>query len=180
MNTQASFIPKSELKTFKQKSYGGLKKRRKIKRPLAPGVVTHLVLKSSKANGSLSFYRHKILVNSLLRSLAKKYFVEIKDFVNMGNHLHIKVRFKDRKLFQNFLRTYTGLLARKLTQAHRGNSFGKFWDGIAYTRVIFTKLEELGLKIYFEGNHRERELGRGEREIYLKSWNQFLYRLRYL
>jgi hypothetical protein len=177
---QSSFVTKNELKFFKRNTHGGmnLKKRRKIKRPLIPGAITHLVLKSSKAQGDLSFYKNKKIVHSLLKERSKKFFVEILDYINMGNHLHLKVRFKDPKRFQNFLRTFTALLARKLTNAHRGNSFGKFWDGLAYTRVLLSKIEELGLRIYFEGNHRQRELGYSERVHFLKRWNQYLYRLR--
>lgn len=107
--------------------------------------------------------------------------MEILDFVNMGNHLHFKVRFKDKKHFQNFLRTFAAILARKITGAHRSNSFkkqhGKFWDGMVFTRILLSKLEELGLRGYFEGNHRQRELGYAEREFFLKRWNQFIYRL---
>lgn len=170
----------SEICPIKSRTHGGmkLKKRRKIKRPLVPGAVTHVVLKSSKATGDLSFYKHKILVKSLLSEKAKKFFVEIKDFVNMGNHLHIKAKFKDRQKFQQFLKSYTALLARKITGAKKGQRFGKFWDGLVYTRVLLTKFEELGLKAYFEGNHIERELGYAERDRYLKRWNQYLYRLK--
>ena len=177
---QQLLIPKSELKHIKRQTHGGmnLKKRRKVKRPLTPGAITHVVLKSSKAQGNLSFYKHKKTVQALLKERSKKFFVEILDYVNMGNHLHLKVRFKDPKRFQNFLRTFSGLLARKLTKAHRGTKFGKFWDGLAYTRVLLSKIEEWGLRIYFEGNHRQRELGYSERSQYLKRWNQYLYRLR--
>ena len=177
---QTEFLPKKDLKYIKRQTHGGvsLKKRRKIKRPLVPGKITHLVLTSSKAKGELSFYKHKVLVHSLLKQRAKKFFVEIKEFVNMGNHLHIKVRFKDAQKFQNFLRTFTAMLARAITKAKKGLRFGKFWNGLAYTRVLMTKFEELGLRIYFEGNHIERELGRNEREHYLKRWNQYLYRLK--
>lgn len=177
---QLSLIEKKELKAIKSRTHGGvsLKRRRKIKRPLIPGAVTHLVLKSSKAKGDLSFYRNKNLVNDLLRKLARKYFIELKDFVNMGNHLHLKVRFKDSKRFADFLRAFTGQLARKITGSNRGKKFGRFWDGLAFTRVITSKIEELGLKIYFEGNHRERELGQKAREEYLSNWNRFIYRLR--
>ena len=181
---QMTLIPKNELRVIKAKSFGGcnLKKRRKVARPLRPGLVHHLVFKSRKAQGKFSFYKNKNLINSILKERSKKFFVEILDFVNMGNHLHLKVRFKDRERFQNFLRTFAALLARKITGAHRSNSFkkthGKFWDGMVFTRIITSKLEELGLKVYFEGNHRERELGYSEREFYLKRWNQFMYRLR--
>ncbi len=126
----------------------------------------------------MSFYRHKKIVSALLKERSQKFFIEILDFVNMGNHLHLKVRFKDAKRFQNFLRTFAGLLARKLTKAHRGSSFGRFWDGLAYTRVLTSKLEEWGLKAYFEANHRQRELGYDERKAYLRRWNAYILRLK--
>jgi REP element-mobilizing transposase RayT len=177
---QLSFLPNKDLRFVKAMSFGGcgLKKRRKIKRPLIPGAVHHVVLKSSKAKDKLSFYHHKNLTACLLRERSKKYFIEIIQWVNMGNHLHLKVRFKNRQNFQNFLRTLTAILARKITGAHRSKSFGRFWDGLAFTRIITTKFEELGLKAYFEANLRQRELGYSARIEYLKSFNQFLYRLK--
>lgn len=96
----------------------------------------------------------------------------------MGNHLHLKVRFKDKKRFGQFLKSFAAMVARSITQAKKGNPFGKFWDGLVYTRVLLTKFEELGLKGYFEGNHWERELGYSERNEYLTRFNQFLYRLK--
>lgn len=177
---QLNLIPQKDLRLIKARSFGGssFKKRRKIARPLRPGLIHHVVFKSRKAQGNLSFYKHKHLVQKLLNERSKKYFIEILDWVNMGNHLHLKVRFKDAKRFQNFLRTFAAILARKITGAHRSNTFGKFWDGMVFTRILTSKLEELGLKGYFEGNHRQRELGYTDRELYLNRWNQFLYRLR--
>lgn len=177
---QMNLIPKNDLRHIKAKSFGGvsLKKRRKVERPLREGLVHHVVFKSSKAKGKLSFYAYKNLVSDLLKERSKKFFVEILDWVNMGNHLHLKVRFKDRKRFQNFLKTFAGLLARKITKSHRGTSFGKFWDGLVYTRILTSKLEILSLKGYFEGNHREREMGFRERRDFLLHWNQWIYRLK--
>ncbi len=177
---QLSFESKKELKYIKAYTHGGvsLKKRRKVKRPLIPNSTTHVVFKSSKAKGELSFYNHKRLVHKLLKTKASQFFVEIKDFVNMGNHLHLKVKFKDAKKFQQFLKSFTSLLARQITGARRGVKFGRFWDGLVYTRVLTSKFEELGLKGYFEGNHRERELGYQERLFFLKRWNEYLYRLK--
>lgn len=178
---QLSLIPQKDLRSIKARSFGGcsLKKRRKIARPLAPGKIHHVVFKSRKAYGKLSFYHHKKLVQGLLKERSQKYFVEILDWVNMGNHLHLKVRFKDKARFQNFLRTFAAILARKMTNAHRSNSFGKFWDGMVFTRILLTAFEEFGLRGYFEGNHRQREISYQERERYLKQFNEFLYRLRY-
>ncbi|MFN9067985.1 MAG: hypothetical protein ACK5V3_12210, partial [Bdellovibrionales bacterium] len=109
---------------------------------------------------------------------SKKFFIEVLDFINMGNHLHLKMRFKDRKRFQQFLKSFSALLARKITGAKKGVKFGRFWDGLVYTRVILSSFEELGLKGYLEANHCQRELGYHERELFLKRFNQFLYRLK--
>ncbi len=177
---QLNLIPQKNLRAVKAYSFGGvnLKKRRKVARPLIEGLSHHVVFKSKKAIGDLSFYKHKNNVKKLLKERSEKFFVEILDFVNMGNHLHLKVRFKDKKRFQNFLRTFAALLARKITGAHRSKTFGKFWDGLAFTRVLTSKIEVLGLKGYFEGNHRQKDLDYQEREKYLKQFNQFLYRLK--
>lgn len=175
-----NLLPQNELKSFKSWTHGGvsLKKRRKIKRPLAPNVPTHLVLKSRKARGELSFIKNKKIVEDLLKQKSRKFFVEVLDFVNMGNHLHLKVRFKDPKKFQQFLKSFTALLARKITGAKKGKKFGKFWDGLAFTRVITSKFEEMQLTGYFECNHIEREVGQKQRDFYLTRFNQFLYRLK--
>jgi REP element-mobilizing transposase RayT len=177
---QLKLIPNKELRGLKSRTFGGvsLKKRRKVARPLQSGRVHHLVFKSSKAKGELSFYRHKVVVGGILKKQSRKFFVEILDFVNMGNHLHLKARFKDRKKFQQFLKSFAAMTARAVTGARRGKAFGKFWDGLVYTRVLLSRFEELGLKGYFEGNHRQRELGYAAREVYLKRFNEFLYRLK--
>ena len=177
---QMYLIPKNDLRAMKALSLGGssLKKRRKIKRPLINGLATHVVFKSSKATGDLSFYKHKNLVSKLLQEKSRKFFIEILDWVNMGNHLHLKIRFKDRKYVGAFFKSFSATLARKITGAKKGNRFGKFWDGLVFTRILSTKIEELGIRGYFEANHRQREYGYEERAFYLKRFNQFLYRLR--
>lgn len=96
----------------------------------------------------------------------------------MGNHLHLKVKFKDRRRFQQFLKSFSALLAREITGAKKGNPFGKFWDGLVFTRILMSSFEELGLKGYFTGNHIQKEIGYKQREEYLKRWNRFLYRLK--
>lgn len=177
---QMTFQNKAELKFIKSWSHGGLslKKRRKTRRPLLPKKKIHVVFKSKKATGALSLLAHQKLINRLLTERGKKYFVTIHEKVNMGNHLHLKVSCQDIKMFQNFLRTFAAILARKITGAHRANSFGRFWDGLVFTRVLHSSLEELGLRGYFEANHRERELGPQSREAYLNSFNSFIRRLK--
>ena len=179
-SNQLDLLNKDALRYAKSWSHGGqsLKNRRKVARPLVPGKITHVVFKSSKAVGKLSFLTHSAKVNARLKERAKRFHVRIHDWVNMGNHLHLKVSCKDRNKLGLFLRTFAGLLARDLTGAHKGTRFGRFWDGLVYTRVLHSSLEELGLRSYFEGNHRQREMGTLGRESYLDAWNSYLRRLR--
>lgn len=173
---QLSLDPEKQLRTFKKLSHGGVAKRskRKVARPLVPGKVTHVVFKSSKAKGNLSFYKNKLLVKHVLKERSNKYFVEILDFVNMGNHLHLKARFKNLANFRNFLRTFSALLARKITKARKGFKFGKFWDDLVFTRVLTSAFEILGLKTYFAANRIERAHGYAAREDFLKTSQLFL------
>ncbi len=177
---QLSLIPKKNLKTFESLKHGGdlRKNKRKIKRPLLPNKITHIVFKSSKAKNNLSFYKHKNIILKLLRERSKKYSIEILDFVNMGNHLHIKARSKNLSNLKNFLRTFPALVARKITQAKKGFKFGKFWDHLVFTRVLISSFEILGLKGYFEANRIERDNGYGARLDYLNSFRKYLFKIR--
>jgi len=187
-------------------SHGGVssKGKRKEYRPLAEKKWLHLTLKSAKAKGEWSFLspkNHKI-IHDTLKSKAKKWGVEIAEVVNVGNHLHIKLRFKYREGFQNFLRSVTAVIARKITHARRGYQITgqkltavrktapqssakpttktpeKFWQGLAFTRVIRTRFEELQLRGYFQANRVQAERGEEAREEYLNKFNEWVQGLR--
>jgi REP element-mobilizing transposase RayT len=168
-----------EMKSLKS-VHGGVKTqgRRKARRPLSTKHAIHLVLKSKKARGAHSFFKHKDSILKILKKYSVKYGVQIQDAVNMGNHIHLKIRISDRKAFGNFLRTTTALIARRVTGAARANSFGRFWDGIPFTRILKTSYEELQLRGYFKANRIERVLSYREREEYLAEFNAWVYRLR--
>ena len=161
-------------------TYGGdtTKGKRKCKRPLIPNKLTHLVLKSSKAHGRLSFFRHSKAIDRFVSQLANKYFIEIKEYVTMSNHLHLKLRFKDPKRFRDFLKALTSSVAKAVTGARKGRPFGQFWDHVAYTHVLISRFEEFGLKIYFQANRLEKEFGYEARETFLKRENDKLRRMR--
>jgi REP element-mobilizing transposase RayT len=168
-----------EMKTAKSVHGGARTKgRRKAKRPLSTKHTIHLVLKSKKARGAFCFFKHKAAILKVLKTYSQKYGVQIKDAVNMGNHIHLKVKIRDRKLFGHFLRTVTALIARKITGATKAHAFGRFWDGIPFTRILKTSYEELQLKGYFNANRVERAQSYHVREQYLKQFNEWVYKLR--
>ncbi len=122
-----------------RKFHGGIysKGKRKTKRPLDTKKPLHLVLKSHKAKGRMSFYHpdNKTKVHTIVYKYAERFGIKIFDFSNSGDHLHMSLKIHDRKQFQNFLRTISGLISRLATKAERGVPKGKFWDTLAFTRV---------------------------------------------
>ena len=156
------------------------KGKRKTARPLARGKWVHVTLKAPRARGKWSLLSpsNKFEVERIVRRQARKWGVTVSDFVNMGNHLHIKSRFQYRQGFQNFLRSATALIARKVTKARRGRKVGRFWQGLAHTRILTSSLEILGLRGYFEANRLEATKGSKAREAYLRKLNAWIYRLR--
>ncbi len=172
---------KEEWRKLSRRTHGGdqAKGQRKEFRPLDKKKWTHLILKSTRATGALSFLRPKnqIFIAKTLEKKARKFGVTIHSSANVGNHLHIKLRFKNRSEFQNFLRSMTTLISRFVTGARKGKPFGKFWDSLAYTRVVTSKKEELQLRGYIEANQIEASVSKSVRFQFLKEFNDWIQTL---
>jgi REP element-mobilizing transposase RayT len=98
----------------------------------------HLILKSDKAKGERSFLRkpNARFIRDLLKQLSTTYAVNVREFSNVGNHLHLLVQARSRGGFQNFLRALGSKIAIELTGAKKGLSFGRFWTQSAFTRIV--------------------------------------------
>ncbi|MGZ3723959.1 MAG: hypothetical protein ACXVA9_13545 [Bdellovibrionales bacterium] len=181
-NIQQSLFDKSTKKRYSRTIHGGDedKGRRKLERPLGRRNWIHLVLKSDKAVGKLSFLHapNKTAVQKILKDKARKFGVSIADQANVGNHIHLKIRITSRDGFQKFLKAVTSLIARKVTGARKGRPFGKFWQHLAFTRVLKSYTEELNLKGYFAANRSEALYGPKARERMLKAFNEWVYKER--
>ncbi len=140
-------------------SFGGEQQKghRKTYRPLDPKSTIHLVLKSSRAKGmwSLLHRRHKTRIQDLLEKLAKENGIKIYRYANVGNHLHLLLKIHSRRGFQKFLRVFTGRVALLITQARKGNPQGKFWDAIAFTRIVQWGKDFTRITRYFFKNEIE-------------------------
>jgi len=137
---------------------GNLQKgKRKTFRPLNPKSTVHLVLKSSRATGSWSLLQrlHKTRIHDLLKKLAQENGVQIYQYVNVGNHLHLLIKLKSRAGFQKFLRVFSGRVALLITQAKKGNPMGKFWDELAFTRIVNWGKDFKRITYYFIKNELE-------------------------
>lgn len=179
---QFSLFDNETKKRYNRTAHGGLKTtgKRKLERPLSTKKWMHLVLKSDKARGKYSFLlpANKRMIQQVLREKARKFGVAIADQANVGNHLHLKVRITSRASFQKFLIAVTGLIARKITGAKKGKPFGRFWQGLAFTRVLQSYIEEMNLKGYIHANRSEAEISPAARDRFLKAFNDWVYKQR--
>jgi REP element-mobilizing transposase RayT len=115
---QADFFKDSPDYAARLEHGAGLRKgRRKLARPLDPRKSVHLVLRSSRAKGAWSMGRsdNERKIQRLLNRQARRFGIRIYQFANVGNHLHLLLRAPSREAFRDFLRTFSGLVARLVT-----------------------------------------------------------------
>lgn len=137
---QASLLAHPSLRHLTRKEHGGTlgKGLRKRERPLDPKRPLHVVLRSSRARGDWSMLRarHEKRIRHLVHAIARRHDIRVFRFANSGNHLHLVIQAPKRACYQNYLRSLSGLIARAVTGARKGRAKGKFWDTLAYSRVV--------------------------------------------
>ena len=153
--------------------------RRKLERPVSTRRPMHVVLTSHRARGPWSLRKHDRVVRDVLRRMARRFDVRVYDVANVGSHLHLVVRARRRDGFQGFLRSLTGIVARRVTGAARGRPAGRFFDGLAWSRVVSWGRDFWGLRHYVfrnqvegaEGPRIRQALERGPLPL-LDSWRR--------
>lgn len=147
----------------------------------------HLVLKSSKAKRNLSFLtlENQRTVKQVLKRTAYTFKIQILEFSNNGNHLHLLIRGYNRDQIKNFMRTLSALLSRYIQKKHKGhliltnqtskntnpntsshknrspNAQGtiadtcSFWDQRPFTRIVESHKGYFVAKDYVVLNHLE-------------------------
>jgi REP element-mobilizing transposase RayT len=144
---------------LKRKRHGhDLRKgQRKLFRPIDLKKPLHLVFRSERAKGSWSMRRFKHIehIKKITYFLAKKNQVKVIEYANGGNHIHLLIHAKDRNGFKRFARTLTGLIARLVTGAKKGNAVGKFWDELFFSRVVEWGRDYFTVKAYVIQNALE-------------------------
>jgi hypothetical protein len=155
--SKAALKPKTpkQLAFFKRATseYGGelLKTRagRAHARPLDSKNTMHLVLRSSRAKGEMSFRRpqHQRAIQGIIRKFSAKYGVKVLSLANVGNHLHIHLKLSTRYGYTPFIRAVTSAIAMAVTGRSRWSKTPKkkekFWDLRPFTRIV------VGLRAYF-------------------------------
>src|ERR1700677_3139240 len=107
---QLSFFRASEF----PKEFGGtlLQKKRKSRRPLALDKAVHLVLRAAEGSQQ-AFLKSRGEICFLIEGYAKRFDVKIYRKGLVWDHVHFLVKFSTRENYANFVRTTTGVVARK-------------------------------------------------------------------
>ncbi len=127
------------LKPHKSDHGGDHKNPQKRARPLSTKDSMHLVLRSTKAQGKLSFSRHTKDIEKILKTFADKYHIKILSCANAGNHLHLHLKLFKRQTYNKFIRAITAAIMMKVTGFCRDRPkplHYQFWDQRPFTRVI--------------------------------------------
>jgi REP element-mobilizing transposase RayT len=178
-----SFLPGLKLNTASRTHGGDLAKgKRKTARPVDPKQALHIVMRSSQARGEHSMLhpRHYQHVHDFTYQIAKKLGVKIHQFANVGNHLHLLIRFSSRALLKSFLREIAGGIAMIITGAKKGNGRAQnqnnrsFWDQLAFTRIVqlgrdFENVIEYLIKNLAEGAGVPMKKSRSGQAVQLQS-----------
>lgn len=170
-----------QLKLFKteSKAYGGIllktRKGRSTPRPISTRHTMHLVLRSSKATGAMSFRapKNRRRVAEIVNKFTTKYAVKVISFANVGNHLHFHLKFANRQTYRPFIRAMTAAIAMAITGRNRwthtkldenqakkrkgamGSYPWKFWDYRPFTRIVIGLRDLLGITDYLRINQLE-------------------------
>ena len=130
------------------KHFGGayLKKGNpKEKRPVSIKKSMHLVMRSLLAKGPLSLLKEDKRIQQLIRQQGQRFRVKIYRIANGGNHLHLIILPRSRVAFNAFIRSISGLIARLVLGAQRGdpklgqnkkNENHRFWEKRPFTRIV--------------------------------------------
>src|SRR5208283_2021370 len=112
----------------------------------------HIVLRSSRAQGawSLLHAKNRSHVDALARRIASNHGIRLYRYANVGNHMHLLVKTPTRHAFQRFLKDLAGSVAILVTGARNSNPLqGRFWDRLAYTRIVSWGRDFKNIELYF-------------------------------
>ena len=102
------------------------------------------------------------IIKNITYSAAARHGVTIQRYVCVGNHIHLLLQTKSRRMhmarpaLRAFLRQTAGLVARVMTGAKKGApAVRRFWDHLAWSRVVEWGKDLFGVHKYFEKNRAD-------------------------
>ena len=122
------------------------------RRPVATTHTMHFVLRSSKARGRYSFWKHRQRIAQLIQRFACKHRIHVHGMANVGNHIHLHVRVGYRQGYIKFIRAITSAIATLVTKRER---IGRFWDQRPFSRIAYGRKAFCRVRDYVDVNELE-------------------------
>lgn len=162
-------------------AYGGVLRNtragRQGERPLAVRKTIHLVLRSSKAKGEMSFRRkaNAVRIQQIVKKHSLKNGVKILMMANVGNHLHLHIKLGNRFRYAPFIRAITGAIALAVTrvsEVSKNQNQKQFWDYRPFTRIVEGLRDFFSIRDYIRINELEGVgIRRDHAKLLVKKYN---------
>lgn len=121
------FMKQMKLMNIKTKDFHGgelVVGKRKCARPLCTRKPIHLVL---KANKRVNLFKNSKVVKTAIHKYAVLCGMKIYSLSVQSDHIHLCIRIHDRSLYKKFIRSLTGVLARRF-----GRVYGNFCPSLEW------------------------------------------------
>jgi REP element-mobilizing transposase RayT len=140
--------------------------RRKVARPIACDRLMHIVYRSSKAKGEMTFHhpKNRRRIEEIVGQTTLETGVELKRFRNVGNHFHFLVRARTPEQMRKFLRLLPQRVALAITGAKKGSPHGKFFDETVFSRTVNWGYDYANVEAYLLKNAFE-EMGYSAKQV---------------
>jgi hypothetical protein len=128
----------TQLSFFKiRPDFGGslLLGKRKEARPLSTKHPLHLILKSEKARGSLSFINHRFALELALSKVASQFKIKIYDKSVNNDHIHMVILFKSKEAYKSFIRVLSAEIVRIISKKTK-TPLKDFFTQRPYTKIL--------------------------------------------
>ncbi len=97
--------------------------------------------------------KHTRKVDRVVRDAAERQGIQLFQFANVGNHLHLLVRARRVEALRAFMREVSGGIAFLITGTRKTQPLqGKFWDNLPYSRVVSWGKDLKTVTAYLIGN----------------------------
>lgn len=140
-----------QLSLFKKPklTHGGTTRlgKAKCRRPLSTSRCLHAVMRVSPGDGSFLKPNRQAVIQEKINRWSAHFGVKIYARSVNSNHIHMLVFSESRTNLQNFFRVLPGQIAQSLR-----SSPGKFWEHLAFTRVVNWGSDFERVRNYIERN----------------------------
>jgi hypothetical protein len=110
--------------------------QRKFKRPFSRKQAAQVILHSQTRHSFWDLPNY-LMIEEILRAQAKLHGVRLIHRSINRQHLHLLVKARQAKALSNFLRSVSGLIARKILKAEKAAAKGiQFWTGRPFSRLV--------------------------------------------